>query len=686
MNNIDKLIEQGIIAQNYGDLIKTEAIYKEVLRLDPENIDVLPALGTIYFHLGKINESLFFLDRMIQKQPENIYNYVNLIKVLFGIKNFDKCELVCKNTLSKFPNNDIILYLTANTLSTNNKKIESIEYYKKAININPNNFDYSYDLGTIFMYLEKFDESIEYYQKALAINPYSDKTNNNLAYVLKNKKEYDKALKHYEKSVELSDNIIFNHNLAKFSYEAFGNYNRSSEIYKKLDRKSNNKIIYKLAEILNLPIIAKNNNEIIEAKNRLNDFLEQDFSNYKFDYNSIAELNLIPPYILRFYGDNDKNLKEKFSSIFNKSFQPLKTTFFQNDKIHISFLVTDGHEDIFVKSLSGFLEKLAIKDFKISIICPKKTGLIKIKPKILSETIEYIEVDNNNLFESYRKIHSQKIDVLYYWEIGSHFFNYILPHLKPAKIQVTSWGVPCTSGIKNIDYFISSKKLELDNYQDFYSEKVYLLNNIPVFYKKNKLNESSNYNNKYLPDNKNIYLYSQNIRKLLPDYDILFKNILEKDNKGIIVIIEDKYNGITNLLKERLKNNLNNLFERILFIPRIEHFEYLEIIKKADVSLDIKTYSGTNTSYDSFLCGTPMPNFYGKNMQENFTKAIYQQANIKEISFDNDNDYINKIYEIANNKEYREYLKEKIINSHDLIFENEIVIDEFESFIRDICK
>ena len=47
---------------------------------------------------------------------------------------------------------------------------------------------------------------------------------------------------------------------------------------------------------------------------------------------------------------------------------------------------------------------------------------------------------------------------------------------KLARYQMTTWGHPETTGNKKIDFYLSSKLVETEGYQEKYSEKVILSN------------------------------------------------------------------------------------------------------------------------------------------------------------------------------------------------------------------
>lgn len=83
---------------------------------------------------------------------------------------------------------------------------EAIEYYKKAVKIDPN-FAFAYDnMGICYRRLEKYDLAIDSYEKSLKINPNGLMPLQNIAVAYSYKKEYEKAVKTYEKLAKIEPN------------------------------------------------------------------------------------------------------------------------------------------------------------------------------------------------------------------------------------------------------------------------------------------------------------------------------------------------------------------------------------------------------------------------------------------------------------------------------------------------
>ena len=90
--------------------------------------------------------------------------------------------------------------------------------------------------------------------------------------------------------------------------------------------------------------------------------------------------------------------------------------------------------------------------------------------------------NNTNVNQIIRQISEDNLDVLIYLDIGMSSKIQILSSLRLAPVQCNTWGHPTTSGFKNIDYFITSKLMEGQDSQKYYSEKLVSLPGLGINY------------------------------------------------------------------------------------------------------------------------------------------------------------------------------------------------------------
>src|SRR5207249_4355624 len=73
-------------------------------------------------------------------------------------------------------------------------------------------------------------------------------------------------------------------------------------------------------------------------------------------------------------------------------------------------------------------------------------------------------------------------DLLFYADIGMDAISYFLAYARLAPVQCVTWGHPVTTGIPNVDAFLSADVLEPPGAEAHYSERLVRLGRLPTWY------------------------------------------------------------------------------------------------------------------------------------------------------------------------------------------------------------
>ena len=289
-----------------------------------------------------------------------------------------------------------------------------------------------------------------------------------------------------------------------------------------------------------------------------------------------------------------------------------------------------------------------------------------ILPKLFNEKVEIIKKTN--------------LDIVFYPDIGMSSELYFLTFLRFAKYQIASLGHPVSTGNSNIDFFISFKKIEIENAQKFYSEKLILFENLPYYYKPEiplKLDEDE-------INKQNIYSCPQTLFKIHPDFDQILKQILIKDRKAKIYFIKDSNKSLFKKLISRFNRNIGTNIDRIIFNETMSFENYLNHCGSSSVLLDPIIYGGGNSFYEAMIYGTPVVTLPGSHLKNRVTLGAYKQMELENAPIVSSNEeYVDKAIEIANlSPKKLVELKSKFKNAaFKKLFENKNYINELEEFL-----
>jgi len=232
-----------------GKIEESVLAYQKALDLDSYFEPAVCGKSNSLCLLGKFDEALQLCDEILIKKSENRDLLINKAYAQQGLNLFEQSlntfeqlikieseKATTPNEISKFYLSDAYCGKALNLMNLNNK-LEAIDCFNKAIEMNPKNYNSLWNKSVCLIDLNKTEEAIEILLKFNEIKPDDYKTFNVLASCMINIGNYDEALKKLEKSLELNNNIsqtfyykgVALHNKKEFE-EAVESYEKALQI------------------------------------------------------------------------------------------------------------------------------------------------------------------------------------------------------------------------------------------------------------------------------------------------------------------------------------------------------------------------------------------------------------------------------------------------------------------------
>tara|TARA_Y100001970_G_scaffold288281_1_gene415139 strand:- start:1637 stop:3331 length:1695 start_codon:yes stop_codon:yes gene_type:complete len=415
----------------------------------------------------------------------------------------------------------------------------------------------------------------------------------------------------------------------------------------------------------------------------------------------IPELN-ISEYVLKpvnfelsYDGNDNLKINKKLQNIYNNIYPIIKKlnnyefTKSKNKKIKIGFISEFFTDHTIMKLFRGIIYKINKDIFDVYVFHSDKTRVgskfNEIKENVILYNYENIILPKQ-FEDKVRIVREKDLDILFYPDIHMSTSLYFLTMIKLAKTHITSWGHPETTGNKNINYFLSSKFLETENYEMNYSEKVLLANYLPMYFFKPKIHKILS---KDQLTKKKIYFCSQSLIKMHPKFDEFIKKILAKDKRGKVIFINNRNKFLTKQFYKRLKTNLKENFDRVEFINPLVTEEYINKCGSSSVLLDTFWFGAGNSFHESMFYGTPTVTLPTHLMKSRIVTGAYKQMQIRNAPIVSDIDgYVDRSIELANLEtkkmlDLKNYYREQ---ADKLLFENENIITDLERIFKIIVN
>lgn len=303
----------------------------------------------------------------------------------------------------------------------------------------------------------------------------------------------------------------------------------------------------------------------------------------------------------------------------------------------------------------------------------------------LADEVAYLDA---SLVYSAYLLSSLQLDLLFFTDIGMDPYDFILPELRRCPIQLTGWGLPHTTGLKSIDYYLSSSNLESPAHQSEYTERLALLDGLPCCYPSSEIyyrRQSRDYF--LLPEGRLIIGCIQNFWKIHPDFDLILEQIAQLLPEAVFVFVETSLPSANNAYAERLRARAPRASANTLFLSRTYTKDFLSLCDCIDILLDTPYYGGGVTSYMSMYVGTPIVCWQGKRLRDRTTAGIYEYLDISNAPIAKDNaQYIDTVVALSRDSDARIKIKRETVEKAHTLYDNYEFVRSFESFCLQLAS
>lgn len=161
----DKLLKDAYAAYQRGDNNAALEKYNRVLADDPQNRNALLARAAINVQRNKSTDAIQDYQTLLIANPKDSLAMSSLISV--ASISPSKSESKLKGMIRDEPTSPHLNFALANVYGAQNRWQEAQNLYFKALENNPNNPNYAYNLAVSLEHISKPKVAITYYQRAL---------------------------------------------------------------------------------------------------------------------------------------------------------------------------------------------------------------------------------------------------------------------------------------------------------------------------------------------------------------------------------------------------------------------------------------------------------------------------------------------------------------------------------------
>lgn len=637
----------GACLLKLGEPKEAAASICKAVELEPCIASYRSNLGAAELELGNFKSAVQFLRDAVYLQPEQPEYKLHLAAGLCRTAEFKEAL----DLLNKVPASTNVSQRKAEVLLAMGRFREAADAYRSVASAQPSNWVAWHGLGNAQISDHDYDAAVATLTLAKRAAPASTKVSLALANALERSGEPEAvAFELASLRCREPDNFALQLRAAMYLPEVFD------------DRES--------------AVAAQ-----LQATKRVRECFEKPGH---LDFRTVVQTGCCPPYHLTHLGTDNRGFREAISTGLSSQIPVLPLNPFSQHRPRIGFVVTRGHEGIFLRGFGKFVRSLDRDRLERRIFCdPRRLELIAEKTE--SNAGECIPL-LGNLPDMTRSIASARCDMLYYWEIATDTTNFFLAQHRLAPHQCTSIGVQETSGMATIDAYLSSRLLDAPGDQVKFTEHLVCLDAIPHFVQRPHGPADPAIKTRLgLPDSRHIYLCNQNPLKIQPAMDLIFAEILRRDPLGIVVVTGGLASGLRRRMQERHRRKIADVVDRIHWTTWLSDEDFNSLTAAAEVVIDTSPMAGSSTSYTTLGLGTPIVTIQGELSRGRMTAACYQQMGIENLICASTAEYVSTAVSVATDSGYRSHLHRMIQDRSARLFDHTTAIEELQRYFENFA-
>lgn len=562
---------------------------------------------------------------------------------------------------------------------------EALRHATEALRLRPQWSDAHNSAGLALYALARPDEAVAQFRAALQAEPACAPAHVNLANALVDRGEMDTALGHYRQALEYAPEDPAAHLAFATALEDDGRYAEARASYERaLALAPSDGIRIKIATML--PIYPASWQEIDALRARMERELDALMARplrLKDPAREVGQTAFLLPY----QGRNDRDLQRKLAALYEHACPELLyaaphcgrpraprarlrvgfcSAYFSSHSVGVWFnrliaLVAAAPDlEVVLVDLSGSA------DAELSAACARTL------------------VPPRDLAQARAAVAALELDVLVHADIGMDPFGYFLAFSRLAPMQCAMLGHPVTSGLSNIDYFISSALFERDDAQAHYSERLVRLNSLPLYFPRPLPPAQVKGRRELgLPEDRTLYACPMMLHKFHHEFDGAMAEILRRDPRAEILLFRDaRFPRRHESLLRRFAAAHGGLAGRLRVLPWASANDLLNIIRESDVVIDTFHFGAGTTAFLVLAMGTPIVTLPADYVRGRPTYGCYLKMGMLDCVARDPADYVELAVRIGTDRALREDLRRRILAGCGTLYSDPAAAAELAGFLR----
>ena len=174
---------------------KAEKYFQQAITANPINASAVHNMAIIAEKTQQFDKAIRYYRRIAELRPGVAELYISLANLLHATKNLEEASGFYKKALELKPDAPDMLFRLGEVSLKQEKYDDAMSYYVRLSQIRPDGYSYG-NIATVFQNSGNFKEAIVYYNKALELQPDAFEFLNNLSFIYKGLGQLDESIRY----------------------------------------------------------------------------------------------------------------------------------------------------------------------------------------------------------------------------------------------------------------------------------------------------------------------------------------------------------------------------------------------------------------------------------------------------------------------------------------------------------
>ncbi len=675
----------GVVAMQQGRNAEAVVEIERAVQLDSVQPHYFNNLGEAYRALGRLEKAIECYRRAVALDPSQAGTYCNLGSVLRELGLHSACMEALLSAVRIDPSLALGHFNLGNAYLAQEDFQAALAAYREAVRLEPRYVEAHLNMASVFQQLGRSGDALTSLRSAAQLAPQRFDIWLALGGACWGSRRVEEAMQCYHRAYDLNRSnadvlLAFAH-----AYKAEGRLEEAAEWFKRaLEIADSAAVRYELETLL--PVVLSSSEDAQRAWDRVRAGVVQlldDRVRFEPGEDLISET-----FYLAHFGKCARDIQELIGRFWQsasgvsavRSRRPRRV----GERIRIGFISRHFKNHTIGFLWRGLIQLLSREKFQVILFSLGRAD--DPVAELIREGVEEYRELILDPRSACKRLAAEELDILVYTDIGMDPLTTSIAACRLAPVQCVSWGHPVTSGLKTIDYYLSSELLERDDAQSDYTEKLVKLKTLGLYVERPVLPQSRKERSAFnLPADAHIYGCLQYTFKFHPDHDSSLREILRRDPQGLLLIPNGTYAHWDTLLEERFQRTMPDVVDRVRFLPRQSYADYLQLLVLVDVLLVHPQFGGGRTSYEALALGTPVVTQPTPYLPGRITFGLYRAMGVMDCVAENAEQYVEIAIKLGTDPNYRAVISEKILAACSVLFEDSAAVREHERVFVDLA-